>query len=517
MDRSIARRWRELSGEDNWKSLLQPLDPDLRRYIIHYGQMTGAAVDLFNGKTLNPNASKEDFFSEACLVKGNPYKYEVTRFIYAGSDSVKSAWIGYVAVATDEGRRVLGRRDILVAWRGTRTKSEWLNNFRVGPRVSASQMFPDRTKIQLHRGFYFLYTGTRPDSIHNKTSAREQVLEAVKELVDKYQNDTHEEMSITVTGFSLGAALATLTAMDIAANGYNKPPKGEPFMVTAFTFGGPRVGNDGLKRVFNTLGLDHLRLLRIKNEKDFIPNMPPLIFTGVGNKLVVNTSVSKYLNFKVFCCAVRLQRQEEEDNTWRWLRWLCIVLLVAFMVLQPNGDGDGDELDRMEYEDEDGDGDELDRMEYEDEELDRQELIIMGSEDGDNHEIKCTEYHDDHDYGDQHDHHTIMGSEDGDIRKVICMFSQAADPRQSVYIDTSKLGENYSCHNMDVYLHGVAIKDIADTVTAEELDHDIALVNKYFNRVLPDYEIPPRWWKGENRRMMVQLDNGRWKVELDQT
>lgn len=35
---SIKEKWRVLSGNDNWKDLLDPLDIDLRRYIIHYGE-----------------------------------------------------------------------------------------------------------------------------------------------------------------------------------------------------------------------------------------------------------------------------------------------------------------------------------------------------------------------------------------------------------------------------------------------------------------------------------------------
>ncbi|KAL4384284.1 hypothetical protein GQ457_15G029320 [Hibiscus cannabinus] len=252
--------------------LLEPLDPDLRRYIIHYGQMVGAVGDLFNSLTRGPNASVEDFFSHACLVRGNSYEYKVSRFIYAGSEGVDSAWIGYVAVTTDQGECALGRRDILVAWRGTATPSEWRNNTRVLPRATASDLFPGMTQVKVHRGFHSLYTGTRPGSPHNRSSARKQFLAAVEELV---KSSKVEEISITVTGFSLGAALATLTAMDMVTHGYNKTPKGKPFMVTAFTFGGPRVGNHGLAREVHTLGLGTLRLLRIRNRNDFIPNIPP--------------------------------------------------------------------------------------------------------------------------------------------------------------------------------------------------------------------------------------------------
>ncbi|KAK8506342.1 hypothetical protein V6N13_016438 [Hibiscus sabdariffa] len=430
MGSSIASRWRELSGENNWAGLLQPLDPDLRCYIIHYGQRAGAVGDLFNSKTYEPDASKQDFFSKACLVKGNPYKYEVTHFLYAGSDHVESSWFGYVAVATDEGKHALGRRDILIAWRGTSTAAEWLNDARFIIQRNASDLFPTAKQhhATVHDGFHSLYTGTRPDSTHSKTSARQQVLDAVKELVNMYKD---EETSITVTGFSLGAALATLTAMDIVANGYNKPTTGnqnKPFMVTTFTYGGPRVGNPGLARVFDTLG-DQLRLLRVKNQTDFIPTLPPWIFcyTDFGNKLIVDTSKSKYLKWKG-----------------------PFSLYAAF----PDEDENEDESIAIDSPDEDEP---------------KRKRTLRG---------------------------TFSSDEDEPKRKRV----------------RGGVPEYYSTHNMDVYAHGVAIKDVEKNTPADKLDHDIALVNKYLDRVKKEYKIHPNWWVGENRTKMVQLENGRWVV-----
>ncbi|GMI83803.1 DAD1-like seeding establishment-related lipase [Hibiscus trionum] len=304
---TIASRWRELSGDKNWEGLLQhPLDPDFRRYVIHYGERTMAVGDLFNNDNqssgyLHSLYPEDQFFSGAALQNNNIFKYVVTHFIDIANNADQSAWIGYVAVTTDDGKVGVGRRDILVAWRGTATDAEWLSNINF-TQTSPSELFGTDNNAKVHSGFLSLYTGT-----NSKTpmSARQQVLKAVRELVDKYKG---EEISITVAGYSLGAALATLNAMDIVANGYNKPTGSSTStpsagcMVTAFAYASPRVGNDGLKQLFNTFQ-DRLHLLRVTNANDVVPLLPFGIFiwpyTHLGQELKIDSSKSGYLKSEV--------------------------------------------------------------------------------------------------------------------------------------------------------------------------------------------------------------------------
>ncbi|GMJ11799.1 DAD1-like seeding establishment-related lipase [Hibiscus trionum] len=294
---SIASCWKKLSGEDNWDDLLHPLDLNLRRYIIHYLQRAGAAGDAFNGTKASKGYAlslypTEEYFDKVGLEKGNPYHYRVTDFIYAATGDDQAAYTAYVAVATDEGKAALGRRDILVSWRGTMTAEEWSADTNL-VQTSARDLFGSDL-VQVHAGFYGIYTKTTESNPYAKTSAREQARKAVQALVDKYE---HEEVSITVTGHSLGAALATLNAMDIAYNGINKPT-GNPlkaFMVTGFPAASPRVGNVGFKAVCDTLR--HFHLLRIVNSTDPVPKVPyaPLIYTHVGQHLDIDTTKSPLL------------------------------------------------------------------------------------------------------------------------------------------------------------------------------------------------------------------------------
>jgi hypothetical protein len=75
------------------------------------------------------------------------------------------------------GKAALGRRDIVVAWRGTIQDSEWVKNFDFA-KDPAPLIFGGDSRVELHKGFYSLYTSENPDLQFSdaSSSVRNQVI-----------------------------------------------------------------------------------------------------------------------------------------------------------------------------------------------------------------------------------------------------------------------------------------------------------------------------------------------------
>ncbi|PRQ18232.1 putative carboxylic ester hydrolase [Rosa chinensis] len=297
----IATKWKVLSGEDDWKDLLDPPHIDLRHYIIHCGERAGAVAVVHEPKSKNyrlPRYLKEHLFSKMGLQSGNPYKYVVKEYLYATIPLLsigKSNFLGFVAVTTDEGAKVLGRRDVLISWRGTQLEHEYLVDADTA-LVSASDILGSNNGLDplVHQGWLSYYTHKDILSPHNKLhSCRDQVLAALKSVIEEYKD---EKISITVTGHSMGAAIATLNATDIVCNGHNKPTDQSDKLipVTAIVFASPRLGDEGFEKVFS--GLENLHVLRVTNDQDIVPKLPlDSKYVHVGKALIIDSLKSTYL------------------------------------------------------------------------------------------------------------------------------------------------------------------------------------------------------------------------------
>ena len=137
----------------------------------------------------------------------------------------------------------------IIAFRGTQTQAEWLQNLR-----AAQQEYRDpstnKTYGFVHRGFM--------DIVRQKIG--DSLLETVQQL--------DPTIPCYITGHSLGSAIATLAAFEIALN---LPQIRE--QIQLYTYAGPRVGN-------SDFAVAHTALIpnsyRIVNQGDIVPLIPPV-------------------------------------------------------------------------------------------------------------------------------------------------------------------------------------------------------------------------------------------------
>ncbi|GLJ43108.1 hypothetical protein SUGI_0894660 [Cryptomeria japonica] len=209
--------------------------------------------------------------------------YRATIYIYANTNVLaapfvekakdKAVWLGFVAVCESENEiRRLGRRDIVVAWRGTQTTQEWirdLRDFLIPARLSykcerTSKDHEAATAIandgvQIETGFLSCYTSTiSHDDSKGKSvnkSARGLVISEIRRLLNVYKNEI-DNLSINYTGHSLGAALATLSAYDV-----NK----------ILSFASKKVGNLSFAKKVQDIGL---KIMRLVNKDDVVRKVP---------------------------------------------------------------------------------------------------------------------------------------------------------------------------------------------------------------------------------------------------
>jgi len=339
-DGELASRWREIHGCNDWEGLLDPIDTVLRGELIRYGEFAQACYDSFDYDRFSRYCGtckypRKKFFQDVGLAGVG---YEVTRYLYATTHvhlpnfsigkhnplddrmwSETATFIGFVAVSTDQETARIGRRDIAIAWRGTVTKLEWLEDVSAFLRPISQFGIPcDDQRVKVEGGFADLYTGKDRTCQFCKYSAREQVLAEVRKLVELYAGKKGEQVSVTVTGHSLGSALAMLSAYDIAETGANVSPSagGVKAPVCVYSFSGPRVGNTRFKERFEAeLGV---KALRIHNVHDTVPMVPgliterffpmwllrfadllglPSVYSHIGVDLALDHGVSPFLKF----------------------------------------------------------------------------------------------------------------------------------------------------------------------------------------------------------------------------
>ncbi|KAM0015742.1 putative phospholipase A(1) [Helianthus debilis subsp. tardiflorus] len=292
---SLDQKWREYQGIKNWEGLLDPLDDGLRHEILRYGDFVEAAYRCFEFDTSSPDYATCKFSKkrmlDRCGLGGSGYK--VTKNLHATCGvqlpgwidrMPRSSWIGYVAVCNDEKEiERLGRRDVVIAYRGTATCLEWIENLRATLTPLHNDVAPKKKRAMVQKGFLSMYTSATDMC----PSLQDMVREEISRIIETYGN---EPLSVTITGHSLGAALATLTAYDITSTFKHSP------MVTVLSFGGPRVGNRNFRSQLENSGT---QILRIVNSTDVITKVPGFLVDGSNDMTKKGVGLQGWLKKQV--------------------------------------------------------------------------------------------------------------------------------------------------------------------------------------------------------------------------
>jgi len=131
---------------------------------------------------------------------------------------------------------------ITVVYRGSESIDNWLSDLD-----AVLTTYPLCDGCEVHKGFY---------------TAEQTVLPGVEKEVLRLQT-IYPDFGVFVTGHSLGAALATLTAADLSVAGVKN--------LQLFNYGSPRVGNTAFANFYPTVVP---KRNRVTHHKDIVPHCP---------------------------------------------------------------------------------------------------------------------------------------------------------------------------------------------------------------------------------------------------
>eukprot|EP00245_Coleochaete_scutata_P012171 TRINITY_DN468_c0_g1_i1.p1 TRINITY_DN468_c0_g1~~TRINITY_DN468_c0_g1_i1.p1 ORF type:complete len:561 (-),score=122.62 TRINITY_DN468_c0_g1_i1:269-1951(-) len=327
--------WQELHGSKDWAGLVEktPLHPELVKEIIKYGELVQATYDGFipdppkkkddkaKGKKDNKvivekeeddHGGKNMYTRAQLLDKSLPADslarkegYKVHKYMHSssglaslyGKDSLiykllgnkkeREVWAGYVGYKVIDPAAKIPEIEIVVAFRGTILLQEWVSN----AAGDAQNPWLGFGTAKVHNGFQQIYRDdgdledasdktlakyTVDDRAVAEGSPQDEVHKSIAELASKYK-----VRNIVSVGHSLGAALATICALDLGQFVVEDPVGKKCFpdaasrpSVSAFVFASPRVGNQEFRDLFNQY---NVKVFRTTDVPDIVPQVPGVL------------------------------------------------------------------------------------------------------------------------------------------------------------------------------------------------------------------------------------------------
>ncbi|XP_010450193.1 PREDICTED: uncharacterized protein LOC104732360 isoform X1 [Camelina sativa] len=158
------------------------------------------------------------------------------------------------------------RKRVVIAFRGTE-QTKW-KDLQTDLMLAPAGLNPERIggdfkqEVQVHSGFLSAY-----DSVQIRIISLLKLAIGYIDDVAEHEDKWH----VYVTGHSLGGALATLLALELASS---QLAKRGAITITMYNFGSPRVGNKKFAEIYNQKVKDSWRVV---NHRDIIPTVPRLM------------------------------------------------------------------------------------------------------------------------------------------------------------------------------------------------------------------------------------------------
>ena len=212
---------------------------------LQYGMFVKAAYDVFtaNPTNLNPSQSQYPSFPSGYQLVVN---IQMSDF-FGGSLTQK--YYGFIA------RSTVDPSSFVTAIRGTKTMEEWWDDFHWWlvsfPYVQNAGNVADGF-LDIYKTFSIMTPGSN-----------ETMLLADKRELPGGVSLAAAGTTLVATGHSLGAALITLYALDVAGNGSVNP--------LVYTFASPRVGDLQFANAYNSTVATNYR---VWNWPDVVPRFP---------------------------------------------------------------------------------------------------------------------------------------------------------------------------------------------------------------------------------------------------
>lgn len=211
--------------------------------ISHRNQLEAQALDLQTAL----------FLAAVCGQTYVQFHNEDGLFLVPDSYSMAGEFSARSADSAEErfGFVLTSEQASVLAFRGSGSAVDWVADFI----AQQTPYRPVKNAGLTHKGFTDIYM-----------SSRNQIFDILKQLPP--------ERPLYVTGHSLGGALSTLAALDLASNTDFTAP-------IVYTFGAPRVGDPQFVRKYNATVATHWRF---QNEFDIVPHLPTLVYQSPKTK-----------------------------------------------------------------------------------------------------------------------------------------------------------------------------------------------------------------------------------------